>query len=427
MGGTSSSQTSHVKSSEDTRFENFINSITDDSSKDAIDKNKFVTSFPPEVRGFADQLVKHVTSKTEVTQRDACHKTFQRIAGFATPSAQVSFYLSLCRSHDGTLEKEECLHLLKAAYYFHCQISSVRYAASPSADEETLTDLVSSITLLGEVARCVEWVDRNCPEIFGRLHLWLIGLITASPPKTDDVHTEDIPSGCILNGVLWWLLSASLPSNYAQPSKSMAPSSEVSQQGIFLWTALYRSSDHGLSINRLQHHVFAYQGPTIFLTSLSDGYCYALAVDTEWREGVSPWGGQNSFLIQISPSYKILEEGEQMVVLNEKSRNLPKGMYIGRDRNKCSLKLTEGLQSAEHGGKTVDVLEVEVWGCGGSRAKDLQREQKNREKRDTEKNAKVKLPGEWDENPDRLLLEWGGVRPSYGDQFKAEFGPDASS
>lgn len=39
----------------------------------------------------------------------------------------------------------------------------------------------------------------------------------------------------------------------------------------------------------------------------------------------------------------------------------------------------------------------------------------------------VKLPGEWDQNPDRLLLEWGGVRPSYGDQFKADFGPDARS
>lgn len=39
----------------------------------------------------------------------------------------------------------------------------------------------------------------------------------------------------------------------------------------------------------------------------------------------------------------------------------------------------------------------------------------------------VKLPGQWDENPDRLLLQWAGVNPTYGDQFKAEMGPDSKS
>lgn len=49
-----------------------------------------------------------------------------------------------------------------------------------------------------------------------------------------------------------------------------------------------------------------------------------------------------------------------MVLFNEKSRNIPKGLFIGRDRSKYSLKITEGFQSVEHGGQSANLLDVEV-------------------------------------------------------------------
>ncbi|XP_071848171.1 uncharacterized protein [Apostichopus japonicus] len=429
MGGTSSSsQPTQIKTEEDTRFESFLSCITDDdTSSNAIDKNKFINSFPSEVKGFAECFINQVTSQTNVPQVLACRQAFQRIANLSTSSAQATFYLSLCKSHDETLREDDCFDLFRAAYYFYCQTSSVKIETSKSADEESLKCLVATISLQKECDKCVTWIDQNCPEIFSGLHLWLLGVTTSSLPKSETILSESIPSSCILNGVLWWLLSASLPSDFSQPSKPSGPSTEILQHSRNVWASLYSSNEHGLSVNRFQHHVFAYRGPTVFLVSCSDGCRYALAVDVEWRDGTTPWGGQNSFFIQISPFYKIVEEGEKMVLFNEKSRNIPKGLFIGRDRSKYSLKITEGFQSVEHGGQSANLLDVEVWGCGGGGAKVQQMEQKKREKRDTEKNAKVKLPGEWDQNPDRLLLEWGGVRPSYGDQFKADFGPDARS
>ena len=50
----------------------------------------------------------------------------------------------------------------------------------------------------------------------------------------------------------------------------------------FHWSILYSSQDHGLSLNRFKHHVFAYRKPTILLLRCDD-YLYAAAIDTEWR------------------------------------------------------------------------------------------------------------------------------------------------
>lgn len=49
-----------------------------------------------------------------------------------------------------------------------------------------------------------------------------------------------------------------------------------------------------------------------------------------------------------------------MVLFNEKSRNIPKGLFIGRDRAKYSLKVTDGFQLAEFAGQTRNTLDLEV-------------------------------------------------------------------
>ena len=49
-----------------------------------------------------------------------------------------------------------------------------------------------------------------------------------------------------------------------------------------------------------------------------------------------------------------------MVLFNEKSRNLPKGVFIGRDPKRRILSLTEGMQQVSHRGLTGNVHNAEV-------------------------------------------------------------------
>lgn len=51
--------------------------------------------------------------------------------------------------------------------------------------------------------------------------------------------------------------------------------------------------------------------------------------------------------------------------------------------------------------------QIEVWGCAGMEALDEQRKMKHRHKLQTERNARVPLPGKWDDNPDKAILEMG--------------------
>jgi hypothetical protein len=54
-------------------------------------------------------------------------------------------------------------------------------------------------------------------------------------------------------------------------------------------------------------------------------------------------------------------------------------------------------------------LIVQVYGCASDDTLEAQRQQKRREARLRERQQEVPLPGKWDDNPDRSLLEMAGV------------------
>jgi hypothetical protein len=103
-----------------------------------------------------------------------------------------------------------------------------------------------------------------------------------------------------------------------------------------------------------------------------------------------------------------------MLYYHLRSSGKHKGFQVGRDLddpfistcdlNEATYKLNKGHAQQSD----VGIVSVEVWGCGSAESAVAQREYKKWESRQVEKQRKVKLPGRWEDNPDRALLELAG-------------------
>ena len=74
------------------------------------------------------------------------------------------------------------------------------------------------------------------------------------------------------------------------------------------WEPLYISDRDGLGMNRFQHHVFNYRGPTLaFFTVHDSTIVFCIALDQEWKDSKNFWGNEDCRLMQIRPQYRELE------------------------------------------------------------------------------------------------------------------------
>ena len=78
------------------------------------------------------------------------------------------------------------------------------------------------------------------------------------------------------------------------------------------WTLLYSSSRDGLSFTRFMSQSSDYRDPSILLLTCRDGTVgevrqFVVGVDKEWRDGTHYWGEDNSFLLELEPSFTLLK------------------------------------------------------------------------------------------------------------------------
>lgn len=90
-----------------------------------------------------------------------------------------------------------------------------------------------------------------------------------------------------------------------------------------------------------------------------------------------------------------------IMFVNFKNRSIPLGIRIGSNAQHPIISIPLDLSN---------VSAIGVYGCGNRDAVAAQAQQKKWENRQAEKNRKVALPGKWDDNPDRYLLELAGVK-----------------
>uniref|UniRef100_A0A915HVF1 TLDc domain-containing protein n=1 Tax=Romanomermis culicivorax TaxID=13658 RepID=A0A915HVF1_ROMCU len=161
------------------------------------------------------------------------------------------------------------------------------------------------------------------------------------------------------------------------------------------WTLLFDTSRDGLSMTRFESKVLGYQSPTVSIVEFNDQRSFVLGVDSPWLLSPQNWGGLNCFLISVKPAFKKFASGPNFIFFNTKLRSLDNGIIVGNVKNPL-LKISGDFDNLHH---------MEVWGSGHDSALSAQQKQKAWEKVQAEKYSKVALPGKWEENPDKAILD----------------------
>ncbi|XP_068213431.1 uncharacterized protein [Palaemon carinicauda] len=366
---------------------------------------------------------------------------------------QVWFFIQVYANDKEKIDKNDVFDFIQAAY------QTAKFAHRNNCLPDDIILAVVKATMHGK--ECVNtkflhsWISQHCPRLVMWMHRYITHMITVghraiplnADEKEDDTdtpildHREESPCNT-LHPALIWLLTCSLPTLYTKPQKNMNlphSNSLLLDPHLFIermisavtpshWVPLYNSDSHGTSLNRFQHHVFDYNGPTLVFITTEDGNLFCLACDEHWRDSKHFWGGEHCYCMQLIPEYKIVESGPKMMYFNITSRGFPTGIHVGQEYTNRALTLDLDLTKVTYRGIPYSLQSIEVWGCGTVEAKEAQVEMKKHEIRDTEKRKKINLNSvDWVDNPDRYLLELAGSRPNYAQYDKKTQGKQSTN
>lgn len=284
------------------------------------------------------------------------------------------------------------------------------------------------------------WLWQNCPRIVQGLHRYVTHVFSTAyrfgnnlmfkeesephlvpitpvldqPPDAFDYSQPFLPVSYV------WLLSTTLPPIYTMietPQDEKVKALVTKMSGNICprhWTLLYNSDQHGTGVNRFLHHVLGYKGPTlIFIRAVSEEQenspTYCISSSVEWRESHLYWGDEDSMVIELMPSYRVIEKGSKLLYLNTGIRGYPQGLRAGKDPREPSIIIDQVFNSVTFERVPYRISSLEVWGCGDAKSREKQLEIKKWQVKEAEKQRVVKLSAsEWLDHPDRYLLELGG-------------------
>jgi len=360
--------------------------------------------------------------------RDRFVQISQDILALHTDAQKMKYFLHVFASGTETLSRADVKLMVYSCYV--CSVWSSGFTQPLSLDvclpyiEAVITSVASKADYVS-VDTMNLWLKKSSPQMLNSCCKWLTARLLTIAQPVDDIckcftsETNMTPED-LLHPTVEWLLSCSLPPLYIQPpskapnirrvmSGQLSPHDFVAKMLFCLrplhWVSLYKSNHHGLSVNRLQHHVFSYKGPTVMLLSAEDNILVCLAVDYEWREGTTRWGDKNCLAIQIMPTLKLLESGPKLFYLNLTSRGSPYGLFVGSNRKTPEVQVDKDLTILYVRKHASRLKSIEVWGCAGEGTLDAQLNQKQWEDQQAQRNRKVNLNSvSWKENPDKYLL-----------------------
>uniref|UniRef100_A0A914NNI7 TLDc domain-containing protein n=1 Tax=Meloidogyne incognita TaxID=6306 RepID=A0A914NNI7_MELIC len=254
-------------------------------------------------------------------------------------------------------------------------------------DEFFVNSFSEQMTSKGDDINSINlWIEENCPRLFEPVFDKINKIFFGK----QNIILNNLQSE-ILSQIQFFVLRQSLPTTIFWPKPISIDSRED-------WTLLYSSTKNGLSVNRFEANVFDYRGPTVAIFNLTSNQLYAIAADEEWRHSCKSFGGPQCVLFKFSPEFKRIDLPSPALYCNFKHRTSKLGLYFGN------------FSQFSINGDFNNVQQIEVWGCAGIEALSDQNKTKCRQKMQTERNAKVPLPGNWEENADKAILEMGGIK-----------------
>ncbi|XP_073126246.1 uncharacterized protein [Henckelia pumila] len=256
---------------------------------------------------------------------------------------------------------------------------------------------------------------------------------------------EDNPSSTssetsLLTSGRAWAISLTVRSPvYEEISKACFPSDDTDVKNE---NPIYRSSLHGKGLNRFWSNVEGYNGPLLVLISACEDACSARrwiigALTHQGFENKELFYGNSGSLYTLSPVfhsltssgkeknlvYSHLHPTGRMYDAHPKPVGIAFGGSIGNERifmdedfARVTIRHHAVDKTYQHGALFPDqgflpvegtVFEVEVWGLGGTTARQIQDSYKNRENLFTQQRRKVDLKtfANWEDSPEKLMMD----------------------
>lgn len=138
-----------------------------------------------------------------------------------------------------------------------------------------------------------------------------------------------------------------------------------------------------------------------------------------YRESPQPYGDDQTRIFRIWGVFKTFDiTSNKSIYLNTRSRGLQLGLIFGYSQLKPVLKVSEDFSHVDHESmKNDQIVSVEVWGCGCTKAINKQSEMKNWEAKQIEKMRTVNRNSEaWTENADKTLLDLAGIKIEHSER-----------
>lgn len=132
-------------------------------------------------------------------------------------------------------------------------------------------------------------------------------------------------------------------------------------------------------MNRLQHSILGYSGPTVVVIETDQGHILGGFFTTTWKKALGFYGDSNAFLFQLFPTLTVFQPtGDDTNFIH-----LQDGLGFGGTKDMPRLFIPASMESCNAGvldktfrtGELIpsalekfNIKSLEVWGCGGEDA-----------------------------------------------------------
>ncbi|GAA0179231.1 hypothetical protein LIER_29947 [Lithospermum erythrorhizon] len=325
----------------------------------------------------------------------------------------------------------------------HLVLSVVQSCADGGDKLDPWDCTISTLDVHLPVAKIHSWALKTLPNLadclsqFVRTRLCYFQNEQESCSSDCDTHSVAMSNMGLLTSGRAWALSLTLRGTmYEEISKLCFPIDlEISDEHL-----LYRSSIHGKGLNRFWSNVDGYNGPLLMLIA---GYVennlkrwVIGALTDQGFENKETFYGTSGVLYSISPTFHaFLSSGKEKnfvyshlhtTIKKYEASPKPTGVafggsmgneriYLDEDFAKVTLRHHAVDNTYQHGPLFPDqgylpteasVVEVEVWGLGGTRAHKFQSAYKKREDLFTEQRRKIDLKtfSNWEDSPEKMMM-----------------------